>query len=163
MGVGEFPRCGATPGDAKQKEEWEKKHDLEGAHLWDYPMLPTKLTEASCAKCHKQQASYRRLTTWTSATPTYERPAATRATRPRVLTTSKKRVRSSRNRLQAEGRLGEEPGFAIRCAVKQTTWMAAHCTTRNTSSKKTRSANEVEIWARRGVSLHERPKARVRP
>src|SRR4029079_18810712 len=39
----------------KQQELWEKEYDWEQPHLWDYPMLPTPLTQASCAKCHKQQ------------------------------------------------------------------------------------------------------------
>jgi hypothetical protein len=43
------------PTTEMQKEEWETKYGWEEPHLWDYPMLPAKMTEASCAKCHKQE------------------------------------------------------------------------------------------------------------
>ena len=43
-----------TPTGDKQKDEWEKKYRWEEPHSWDYPMLPTKMTEASCAKCHER-------------------------------------------------------------------------------------------------------------
>ena len=55
MGQSVSFRDGAhTPSDKKQQEEWEKKYGWEQPHLWDYPMLPLKMTEAACAKCHKQ-------------------------------------------------------------------------------------------------------------
>ena len=33
---------------------WEEQYGWEVPHLWDYPMLPTDMTEASCAKCHTE-------------------------------------------------------------------------------------------------------------
>src|SRR5207249_6751324 len=42
-------------------------------HLWDYPMLPTKMTGASCAKCHKQQIFTPNATALNLAYATYER------------------------------------------------------------------------------------------
>jgi mono/diheme cytochrome c family protein len=50
-----FKTASHMPTGEKQKDEWEKKYGWEEPHEWDYPMLPTKMTAASCAKCHKQQ------------------------------------------------------------------------------------------------------------
>ena len=50
-----FKDASHMPSNAKQKEDWEKKYGWEEPHEWDYPMLPTKMTTASCVKCHKQQ------------------------------------------------------------------------------------------------------------
>src|SRR5262249_5764625 len=51
----DFVHASHTPSTPKQKEEWEKTYHWEEPHEWDYPMLPLKMTDASCAKCHKQQ------------------------------------------------------------------------------------------------------------
>jgi len=50
-----FRDAAHMPSNEKQQEEWEKKYHWEQPHLWDFPMLPVKMTTASCAKCHKQQ------------------------------------------------------------------------------------------------------------
>tara|TARA_B100001123_G_scaffold53926_1_gene56838 strand:- start:16223 stop:19111 length:2889 start_codon:yes stop_codon:yes gene_type:complete len=39
-----------TSGD--QTRAWKSDLGWEEPHLWDYPMLPTEMTEASCGKCH---------------------------------------------------------------------------------------------------------------
>src|SRR5438105_3982927 len=49
-----FRDAAHAPRDEKQKEEWEKKYHWEEPHMWDYPMLALDMTEASCAKCHRQ-------------------------------------------------------------------------------------------------------------
>ena len=61
------------PANEKQKEEWEKKYHWEEPHLWDYPMLPKGMTEASCAKCHKQQVFVPKAEKLNIAYATYER------------------------------------------------------------------------------------------
>jgi hypothetical protein len=43
------------PSDLKQREEWEEKYHWHEPHMWDYPMLPTHMTEASCVQCHRQE------------------------------------------------------------------------------------------------------------
>ena len=68
-----FRDAAHAPGDEKQKEEWEKNYHWEQPHLWDYPMLPTKMTEASCAKCHKQQVYVPGADNLAKAYATYER------------------------------------------------------------------------------------------
>jgi mono/diheme cytochrome c family protein len=61
------------PGSEKQKEDWEKKYHWHEAHEWDFPMLPTKMTEASCAKCHKQNVFVPKADMLNVAYATYER------------------------------------------------------------------------------------------
>ena len=55
VNLGSFRGAAHAPSSEKVKEEWEHKYGWEEPHLWDYPMLPTRMVEASCAKCHKQQ------------------------------------------------------------------------------------------------------------
>jgi len=45
-----------TPSSEEQKEEWIEKYNWVEPHYWDYPMYRANLIEASCFKCHKQQA-----------------------------------------------------------------------------------------------------------
>jgi mono/diheme cytochrome c family protein len=68
-----FRDAAHMPSSEKQQEEWEKKFGWEQPHLWDYPMLPTKMTEASCAKCHKQEIYVPKADALTIAYGTYER------------------------------------------------------------------------------------------
>jgi mono/diheme cytochrome c family protein len=68
-----FRDAAHMPSNEKQKEDWEKKYDWEQPHLWDYPMLPVNMTEASCAKCHKQQIYIPRAPKLDVAYATFER------------------------------------------------------------------------------------------
>ncbi len=68
-----FRDAAHMPSSEKQKEEWEKKYGWEQPHLWDYPMLPLAMTEASCAKCHKQQVYIPKADKLNIAYATYER------------------------------------------------------------------------------------------
>jgi mono/diheme cytochrome c family protein len=68
-----FTDAAHMPTGEKQKEEWEKKYHWEESHSWDYPMLPTKMTEASCAKCHKQEVYLPKADNLNVAYGTYER------------------------------------------------------------------------------------------
>ena len=43
------------PSNPKQRQEWEEKYHWHEPHMWDYPMLPTNMTEASCQQCHRQE------------------------------------------------------------------------------------------------------------
>src|SRR5499427_3588818 len=51
-----FRDAAHMPSSEAQQKKWEERFGWEQPHLWDYPMLPLKMTEASCAKCHRQQA-----------------------------------------------------------------------------------------------------------
>src|SRR5215208_6857426 len=61
------------PANEKQKEDWEHRYGWEEPHLWDYPMLPVGMTEASCAKCHKQQVFIPKADKLNVAYATFER------------------------------------------------------------------------------------------
>ena len=43
------------PSNVKQRQEWEEKYHWHEPHMWDYPMLPTSMTESSCVQCHRQE------------------------------------------------------------------------------------------------------------
>ena len=58
-----FVDAAHTPATEEQKNEWEEAYHWEEPHLWDYPMLPKNMTEASCAKCHKQEVYHARMPT----------------------------------------------------------------------------------------------------
>jgi len=49
-----FIHASHTPGDEAQMHAWEEQYGWEVPHLWDYPMLPTDMTAASCATCHQE-------------------------------------------------------------------------------------------------------------
>lgn len=49
-----FKHSSHTPEGEEQTEAWVENFGWEEPHLWDLPMLPTDMTEASCAKCHKE-------------------------------------------------------------------------------------------------------------
>jgi mono/diheme cytochrome c family protein len=68
-----FRDAAHTPSNPKQQEEWETKYHWEQPHLWDFPMLPTKMTDASCAKCHQQQVYIPAADELNLAYATYER------------------------------------------------------------------------------------------
>jgi mono/diheme cytochrome c family protein len=69
----DFVHASHMPSTPAQKEEWEKKYKWEEPHEWDYPMLPIKMTEASCAKCHKQQEYIPQAQNLNIAYATFER------------------------------------------------------------------------------------------
>ena len=45
-----------TPKDGEQKEEWIESYGWKEPHNWDFPMYRADLIEASCFKCHNNQA-----------------------------------------------------------------------------------------------------------
>ncbi len=56
-----------------RRRSGRRTYHWEEPHLWDYPMLPKKMTEASCAKCHKQQVYVPKAENLNLAYATYER------------------------------------------------------------------------------------------
>ena len=69
----DFTLANHTPRNEKQGEEWEEKHGWEASHEWDYPMLPIGMTEASCVKCHREEAYVPNGATLGLAYSTFER------------------------------------------------------------------------------------------
>src|SRR5262245_8664440 len=68
-----FRDASHMPSNEKQKEDWEKRYGWEEPHMWDYPMLPVKMTEASCVKCHRQNVYIPHADELNVAYATYER------------------------------------------------------------------------------------------
>ena len=50
-----FRDASHTPSTEEQTHDWEDSYDWAESHLWDYPMLPRGMAEASCAKCHVEE------------------------------------------------------------------------------------------------------------
>ena len=61
------------PSNPKQRQEWEEKYHWHEPHMWDYPMLPTNMTEASCEQCHRQEVYVPNAPKLNVAYATYER------------------------------------------------------------------------------------------
>lgn len=43
-----------SPNDYHTREAWHKSRSWEPNHMWDFPMLSSRFTEASCIKCHHE-------------------------------------------------------------------------------------------------------------
>jgi cytochrome c2 len=43
-----------NPNTAETRKKWEENRHWEHNHMWDFPMLPSRFTEASCIKCHHE-------------------------------------------------------------------------------------------------------------
>lgn len=48
----DFSRAVHTPEDEHEEERWHEELGWYHWHLWEWPMLPTKYTEAGCYGCH---------------------------------------------------------------------------------------------------------------
>ncbi|MGH9347818.1 MAG: c-type cytochrome [Vicinamibacterales bacterium] len=68
-----FRDAAHTPRDEEQEHAWIEEHGWKEPHYWDYPMLPVGMTEASCAKCHREEAMVPNGPNLTLAYATYER------------------------------------------------------------------------------------------
>ncbi|MBM3779172.1 MAG: c-type cytochrome [Acidimicrobiia bacterium] len=51
----DFTHVAHTPRNEEQAAQWEEQYHWHPTHFWDYPMLPVGMTEASCAKCHREE------------------------------------------------------------------------------------------------------------
>ncbi len=49
----DFVRADHRPTDQAEAEEWNAENHWHKQHHWDYPMLTSSMTEASCVQCHK--------------------------------------------------------------------------------------------------------------
>ena len=136
-----------TPSTPKQKEDWEKKYGWEEPHSWDYPMLPLKMTEASCAKCHKQEIYVPKATSLDLAYATFERAGCYACHKTKGFENVKKPgpiLTKIDSKLSPEWvkRWIRNPR-----AVKPTTWMPRFFYNSNNSGPEDAVRNEVEINA----------------
>jgi len=143
-----FRDAAHAPANAKQQEEWEKKFHWEQPHLWDYPMLQTSMTEASCAKCHKQQVYLPDAPRLDAAYATYERAGCYACHKTRGFDTNMRKPGPILTKIDSK----LTPDWVktwIRNprAVKPTTWMPRFWYNSNNSSAEDTVRNEVEIDA----------------
>lgn len=47
-----FTNVSHTPDDPYRRFQWAKQHDYVANRFWEYPMLPKRLRESACLKCH---------------------------------------------------------------------------------------------------------------
>jgi len=143
-----FRDAAHAPANAKQQEEWEKAYGWEQPHLWDYPMLPTKMTEASCAKCHKQQVYTPGADTLGKAYATFERAGCYACHKTKGFDTNMRKPGPILTKIDSK----LTPDWVknwIRNprAVKPTTWMPRFFYNSNNSSPEDAVRNEAEINA----------------
>ena len=146
--VGQLPRRAShTPSKGeKQKEEWEKKYHWEEPHEWDYPMLPVKMTEASCAKCHKQQVYVPKADELNVAYATYERAGCYACHKTKGFDTNIRKPGPILTKIDSKLTQDWVKNWIRNPrAVKPTTWMPRFFYNSNNSSPEDAVRNEVEI------------------
>jgi mono/diheme cytochrome c family protein len=142
-----FRDAAHMPSDEKQKEKWEHDYGWEEPHLWDYPMLPVKMTQASCAKCHKQEVYIPKADTLNLSYATFERAGCYACHKTKGFENVKKpgpilsKIDSKLSQDWVKNWIRNPK------AVKPTTWMPRFWYNSNSSSPEDAVRNEVEINA----------------
>jgi mono/diheme cytochrome c family protein len=137
-----------APASVKQKEAWEKKYKWEESESWDYPMLPVKMTEASCAKCHRQEVYIPNATVLNAAYATFERAGCYACHKSKGFDTNIKKPGPILTKI--DSKLSPEwvkNWIRNPKAVKPTTWMPRFWYNSNSSAPADAVRNEVEINA----------------
>jgi cbb3-type cytochrome oxidase cytochrome c subunit len=135
------------PSSEKEKEEWEKKYGWEEPSEWDYPMLPSNMTEASCAKCHQQQLFIPGATQLNVAYATFERAGCYACHKTQGFENERKPgpiLTHIKSKLTPEW---VKTWIRDPKQVKPSTWMPRIWYNSNTSSPADAVRNEVEINA----------------
>ena len=131
----------------EKRKEWERKYHWEQPHLWDYPMMATQMTQASCAKCHKQEIYLPKATTLNLAYATYERAGCYACHKTRGFENVKK---PGPILTKIDSKLSREwvkTWIRNPRAVKPTTWMPRFWYNSNNSTPEDAVRNEIEIDA----------------
>jgi cbb3-type cytochrome oxidase cytochrome c subunit len=68
-----FVTAAHTADDAKQAAEWKARYHWHPMHHWDAPMLARRHLQASCNKCHRQQAEIAGADRWQTGRRLVER------------------------------------------------------------------------------------------
>jgi mono/diheme cytochrome c family protein len=142
-----FRDASHAPSTPEQIHEWEEKYHWEEPHLWDYPMLPLNMTEASCAKCHKQEVFIPNAEKLSVAYATYERAGCYACHKTRGFENLRK---PGPTLTHIGSKLSEDwvkTWIRNPKAVKPTTWMPRVWYNSNSSSPEDAVRNEVEINA----------------
>ena len=136
-----------TPRDDEQAHEWEEQHHWEPPHYWDYPMLPVGMTEASCAKCHREEVFIPRAPELTLAYGTYERAGCYACHKTQGFENLRK---PGPNLTKIKSKLTPEwvaDWIREPRAVKPATWMPQVWYNSNSSSPEDAARNEAELAA----------------
>ena len=142
-----FRDASHAPSTPEQAHEWEEKYHWEEPHLWDYPMLPLNMTEASCAKCHKQEVFIPNAEKLAVAYSTYERAGCYACHKTRGFENLRK---PGPTLTHIGSKLSEDwvkNWIRNPKAVKPTTWMPRVWYNSNSNSPEDAVRNEVEINA----------------
>jgi cbb3-type cytochrome oxidase cytochrome c subunit len=141
-----FRDASHMPANEKQKEEWEKKYGWEEPHMWDYPMLPVNMTEASCAKCHRQNVYVPHADALNIAYATYERAGCYACHKTKGFDTNIRKPGPILTKI--DSKLSQDwvkTWIRNPRAVKPTTWMPRFFYNSNNSSPEDAVRNEAEI------------------
>jgi mono/diheme cytochrome c family protein len=143
----DFTHAAHTPRNDKQGQEWEKKYHWERQHDWDYPMLPIGMTEASCAKCHREEVYVPNGNTLGLAYATFERAGCYACHKTRGFEGLRK---PGPNLTRIKGKL--KPQWVSNWlhnprGIKPATWMPQFWFNSNNSSPADAIRNEAEIRA----------------
>jgi mono/diheme cytochrome c family protein len=143
-----FRDAAHAPANPKQMKEWEEKYGWEQPHLWDYPMLPTSMTQASCAKCHKQQVYIPNADSLNLAYATFERAGCYACHKTKGFDVSMRKPGPILTKIQSKLKPEWVKNWIRNPrAVKPTTWMPRFWYNSNNSSKEDAVRNETEINA----------------
>ena len=142
-----FEYSAHTPVDGDQRHEWEETHGWEEPHLWDFPMLPANMTEASCAKCHRETVYVPEGPELSLAYGLYERAGCYACHTTRGFQDLRK---PGPNLTKVASKLS--PDWVARWireprAIKASTWMPRVWYNENTSAPEDAPRNEAEIDA----------------
>jgi len=142
-----FRDASHSPATDEQKHKWEEEYHWEEPHLWDFPMLPKGLTEASCAKCHKQEVFVPGGEKLNMAYASYERAGCYGCHKSKGFENLRK---PGPILTKIESKLTQDwvkTWIRNPKAVKATTWMPRVWYNSNSSSPEDAVRNEVEINA----------------
>jgi mono/diheme cytochrome c family protein/predicted nucleic acid-binding Zn-ribbon protein len=143
-----FGDAAHSPRNEEQKQAWEKAYKWEEPHLWDFPMLPVGMTEASCAKCHRQEVYLPNADKLNVAYATYERAGCFTCHKTKGFDTNMRKPGPILTKIDSK----LTPDWVktwIRNprAIKETTWMPRFWYNSNNSAPEDAIRNEVEINA----------------
>lgn len=135
------------PSNPKQRQEWEEKYHWHEPHMWDYPMLPTNMTEASCVQCHRQEIYVPNAPKLAVAYATFERAGCYACHKTRGFENLRK---PGPILTKIKGKLTEDwvkNWVRDPSAIKNVTWMPKVWYNSNTNSPADHPRNEAEINA----------------
>ena len=142
-----FRDASHTPRTEEQEHAWVEEHGWKEPHYWDYPMLPVGMTEASCAKCHREEAMVPNGASITLAYATFERAGCYACHKTRGFEGLRK---PGPNLTRIEAKLTPEwveNWIREPRAIKPATWMPQVWYNSNSSSPGDAPRNEAEIKA----------------